>query len=191
MSLTFILGFLAGLLIIIAQATYINQIVKKEINPSVLSWFGWSLLMGISFVVQVIDYGWNYSLTGLGLSTLGCFTICLTAWFTKQYKISKADWIYLATGLVCVLFYVISKNPLLTTIIAVVADFILGMPTLLNAYYNPKLEKSRAWNIGFLSWTISLTNSVGEPFIYCIFPVYLFLYNGVMSVLTFFRKESE
>lgn len=191
MSLIFILGFLAGLLIIIAQATYINQIVKKEVTPSVLSWLGWSLLMGISFIVQLVHYGWNYSLTGLGLATIGCFSICLIAYFTKQYKLAKADWVYLVLGLICILFYVVSKNPLLTTIVAVLADFVLGIPTLISAYKNPESEKSKAWNIGLLSWSISLVICYGEPVIYWIFPVYLFLYNGVMSVLTFFRKDSE
>ncbi|MBC8047169.1 MAG: hypothetical protein H7Y00_10265 [Fimbriimonadaceae bacterium] len=178
------LGFVAGAFIIIAQIILLRDVYKRKISPGLLSWLGWASLMGISLIAQIFGKGWQWSLTGLLLSTLGCFAIFFTAWALKNYLVKKTDWIYLILGLICLLIYLASKDPWFTTGFAILADFIVGIPTLQHAYKNPASQKTSAWMFGFISWMFSLILCIGHSWLYAFFPIYLFLYNGVMIYLT-------
>ena len=179
-----ILSFLAGIFIFAAQITLVVDVFKRKISPSLLSWLGWALLIGTGFVAQVVEQGWEWSLLGLLLSTLGCFVIFFTAWILKNYLMVKSDWRFLILGLLCLVIYFISKDAWITTIFAIVADFIVGIPTLIHAHKNPVSQKSNAWMLGFVSWIFSLILCIGHSWLYALFPIYLFLYNGAMVYLT-------
>ena len=97
-------------------------------------------------------------------------------------------------GLICLGIYFISKDAWITTVFAILADFIVGIPTLKHAYNNPLSQKSNAWLLGFIAFTFSLIICIGHSLLYALFPIYLFLYNGAMLVLThryFVNKKSE
>lgn len=183
-----ILSLIAGAFILSAQIILIRDVVKKKIQPGLLSWAGWFLLMGTGLLSQILEGGWEWSLVGLLLSVIGCFAIFSISLFLKNYLLKKSDWYFLVLGLVCLLIYIASKDAWLTTGFAILADFIVGIPTLIHAYQNPKSQKTFAWTLGFVSWSITLLLCVGHSWLYAFFPVYLFLYNGVMILLTAKRK---
>jgi hypothetical protein len=190
-TIAFLIDFSAGILLTTAQLVYLKQVFKKEITPSLLPWLGWAFLLGISFLSQMLEFGWNWVLAGLLFSTIGCFTICVSAFLTKNYVIAKKDWAYLLAGLLCVLGYVLFTNPWLTTISAVIADLILGIPMILKAIKNPHTEKSRAWNIALISWSLTLFTCFDKSLLFALFPLYLFLFNGTMAWITYQKKEQR
>lgn len=179
-----ILSVAAGLLIFTAQVILLNDVIKNKISPGLLSWIGWSLLMGTSLISQILDAGWQWSLMGLLISTLGCLAIFFTAWKLNNYLFKKSDWTFLFLGLVCLIIYLKSKDPWLTTGFAILADFIVGIPTLLHALNQPKTQKTNAWLLGLISWAITLIICFGNSWLYALFPIYLFLYNIAMVILT-------
>jgi hypothetical protein len=178
------LGLLAGSLIATAQLIYLMNTLKRKVTPSVLSWLGWALLMGTSLVSQVLGIGWQWSLSSLLLSTIGATSIAITALCIRNFSLVKADWKFLVLGLGCIGIYFGSKDPWSTTIFAVVADLILGIPTLTKAYKDPVSERSFAWILGVASQTIALILCIGHDPLYLLFPTYLFLFNGAMAFLT-------
>ncbi len=184
------LSFLAGLFIVIAQITLLYDVYKRKISPGLLSWLGWALLMGTSLIAQLLHKGWESSLIGLGLSTIGCTLIFFTAWVLHNYLIKRSDWQFLFLGLLCLVIYLISKDPWLTTGFAILADFIVGIPTLRHAYKNPVSQKTSAWLLGFISWAFSLLLCIGHSWLYALFPIYLFIYNVAMIGLTSKRRLS-
>jgi hypothetical protein len=187
-SIELILSLLAGILIVLAQLIYISQVVKKQVTPSVMSWIGWAIFIGTSFIAQLIELGWNWSLIGLLLSTIGCATISVYSLLSKNFTLKNRDWIYLFAGLACIYLYVTFSDPLLTTLFAIAADFVLGIPTILKAIQHPKTEKSRAWGIAVASWTFTLIICLNHDLIYALFPIYLFCFNGMMVLLTSRRR---
>lgn len=185
-----ILGLLAGLIIGSAQLTYLLNTISKKVTPSVLSWFGWACLMGTSLVSQVVSLGWQWSQTQLLCSTAGCVAISSTALLTKNYSWRKADLTYLFIGLACVAIYLLSNNAWITTIFAVIADAILGVPTILKAWKDPGSERSVAWTLGVLSSSIALFICIGHAAIYYLFPVYLVIFNGILALITRRKRGS-
>jgi len=177
-------SLIAAIFIVTAQFILWRDVYKRKISPGILSWFGWFLLMGVSLVAQILVDGWKWSLTGLAMSAFGCMVIFTTAFTMKNYLLKNSDWIFLFLGMMCLILYLISKDAWITTGFAILADFVVGIPTLLHAYRNPISQKSKAWMLAFISWSFTLILCIGQPFLYALFPIYLFLYNIVMLVLT-------
>jgi hypothetical protein len=178
------IGLLAGVVIGSAQLIYLSNTLKKKISPSVLSWIGWACLMGTSLLSQVIGKGWQWSMTGILCSTIGCFAIAMVAFFSRNYSFKKSDLNFLAVGLVCIVIYLLSDDPWVTTVFAVIADAALGIPTIRKAYKDPASEKSVAWILGVISSVLALSICLHHDLIYVLFPGYLFLFNGGMVYLT-------
>ena len=164
----------------LAQVAYFRDILKRRVLPSVLSWFGWALLMGMGFLSVVLSEGWGWSHFGILVASIGCVIIAATALFTKQYSLEKRDWSFLFIGLICVVLYLLTEDALLTTIYAIIADFILAIPTIIKAHKDGSTEKSMAWYLGLATWLISLAICVNQDFIYALFPIYLILFSGMM-----------
>src|SRR5580692_8591426 len=176
-----IMGLLAGIVISVAQVIYVFNCLRKKITPSVLSWLGWACLMGTSLVSQIAHKGWQWSMTGIASSTVGCLVIAGVAW--------RSGLGFLLAGLGCVGIYVVSDNPWVTTVFAIIADGLLGIPTVVKAYREPALERSVAWLLGVVSSTMALIICVHHDLIYMLFPAYLLLFNGMMAVLTWGRRQ--
>jgi hypothetical protein len=115
---------------------------------------------------------------------LGSIVIGTTAFFCRNFSFNKKDWKYIVFGLICVVLYQFSKNAWYTTGFAILADLLLGIPTIENAYEHPQLERSAAWLLGVTSWSIALLVCINHNLLYALFPMYLFLFNGTMVVLT-------
>lgn len=181
---SFLINIFAGLFLASAQLVYIVQVVKKQVKPSVITWSGWSFLVGIALVSQCIEFGWEWALVGHLFSALGCTFIALFAFLSNNYTIYKKDWVYLTLGISCILLYVISSNALLTTLFAILADFILGIPTFVKAIKHPSTEKSKGWNIAIISWVLTILTCYQKELIYFLFPFYCLLFNLFMSYFT-------
>lgn len=186
-----ILGLLAGVVISTAQVIYLNNCLRRKITPSVLSWFGWACLMGTSLVSQIVSKGWQWSMTGIASSTVGCLAIAAVAWRSGNFSFRRSDLGFLVAGLGCVGIYLVSDNPWLTTVFAIIADGLLGIPTIVKAYREPALERSAAWLLGVLSSTLALIICIHHDLIYMLFPAYLWLFNGMMAVLTWGRRQAR
>lgn len=179
-----ILGVLAAVIISSAQVIYVINTIRRRIRPSVLSWVGWSFLMGTSVVSQVLAKGWQWSMTSVLSSAVGCLTIGLVALISRNYSLARGDWKFLGLGALCIGLYVLSGNAWITTIFAISADALLGIPTILKAVREPELERSPAWALGAASSALALVICFGHSWIFVLFPAYLFCFNGLMVWLT-------
>ena len=180
----FIVNLIAGLFLASAQSIYIVQIIKKQITPSLLTWMGWSILVTVALISQIVEYGWNWTLMGHLFSALGCTAIFIVSFVSKNFVILSKDWRYMYLGLGCIVLYLVFSDPWSTTIFAVLADGLLGMPTIIKAFHDPKTEKSVGWNIALGCWSLTLITCAGNHVIFILFPAYCFLFNAVMTYLT-------
>lgn len=191
MNMERILGILGALVISTGQVIYIFNCLRKKITPSVLSWFGWACLMGTSLVSQIAHKGWQWSMTSIATSTAGCLTIAVVAWLSGNFSFRRIDLLFLIAGLGCVGIYVVSDDPWVTTVFAIAADALLGIPTIANAVREPALERSPAWLLGVVAAATALVICFHHDLIYFLFPAYLFLFNGMMAVLTWGRRQKK
>lgn len=181
------IAVIASLLIVLGQVTYFFDVWKNKVQPSIMSWCGWALLMGTLCVAQYISVGWDWSLLSIITCTLGCIAIGTASILKKNYILAQRDWYFLFLGIFCIILYLISNDPWLTTIYAAIADLVIGLPTIIKAYKNPEKEKSKAWLISLASWSLTLAISFHHDLVYAIFPVYVWLYCACIVFLLYFK----
>ena len=184
-----LIGVLAAIVIGSAQLIYLTNTLHRKIKPSVLSWLGWACLMGTSVVSQLLSKGWQWSMTSVLCSAFGCLAIAGVAFFSGNFSLVRKDWSFLVLGLLCLSIYLLSSDPWATTLFAIGADGLLGIPTIGKAWRDPASEKSPAWVLGVISSALALIICVGHDWIYVLFPAYLLLFNGSMSWLTQVRPR--
>jgi hypothetical protein len=184
------IGVLAAIVIGSAQLIYLYNTLRKKITPSVLSWFGWGCLMGTSILSQVLSKGWQWSMLSILCSTIGCFTIAAVAFISRNFSYVRSDLKYLVIGLACVGIFLLSNDPWITTVFAVIADAVLGIPTIKKAVGDPALEKTPSWVMGVVSSLLSFLICLHHDPIYMLFPAYLLLFNGGMAWLTQVRRPA-
>ena len=189
MMLEKIAGVAAGLVIASAQLIYLTNTIQRKIKPSVLSWLGWAFLMGTSVLSQVLTKGWQWSQTSVLCSAFGCLAIAGVAFFSGNFSLLRKDWSFLILGLGCLGIYIFSNNPWATTLFAIAADGLLGIPTIGKAWRDPSSEKSPAWVLGVISSALALVICIGHDWIYVLFPAYLLLFNGSMCWMTRLRPR--
>lgn len=182
------LSIIAGLLLVAASYFYIRSVVTKnptkKITPRPLSWFGWTLMMGITLISQVVTKGVAWNQIGLFASTVACLSITVISVVIKNYTVKPMDWVCVVLGIACVAIYLSTQDAWLTTVVAIIADFIVAIPTIHNAIIDPSSEKTPAWTFGVISWSSTLIVCIGYPWLYALFPIYLFLVNATMILLT-------
>jgi hypothetical protein len=184
-----IIGIVTICLMVATQGIYIIDVIRKKIVPSLLTWFGWALLMGVSLIAQIVESGWTYSQFGMITAALGCLAIGVTALILNNYSLKKIDWFILGAGLLCLVLYLVSKNAWLTTIYSILADLIIAIPMLIKVVNEPESEKTNAWYISFVTWALTLIISFKHDLLYAIFPIYLFVFCVVIIVLM--NRKSE
>ena len=183
------IALIASVLILFGQFTYFIDVWKKKVKPSILSWYGWALLMLTLLFAQLLNIGWDWSLLSVMTCTIGCIAIGSASLIKKNYSLDSKDWRFISLGILCIVLYIISNNPWLTTIYAALADLVIGLPTIIKAYKDPINEKSNAWLISLFSWSLTLCISFNHAFIYAIFPIYVWLYCITIVYLIYFRKK--
>jgi hypothetical protein len=183
-----IIGVVIIFLMVITQVMYITDVVKKKIVPSLLSWFGWALLMGVSLWSQILESGWEYSQFGMITATIGCVAIGVTALALNNYSLKKIDWYILAAGLFCLVLYLVSKNTWLTTIYSIIADLIIAIPMLIKVVKYPESEKTNAWYISFVTWSLTLIICFNHDALYALFPIYLFIF--CLAIIILMNRKS-
>ena len=183
------LALVASLLIVLGQVTYFFDVWKKKVQPSIMSWYGWALLMGTLCTAQYISVGWDWSLMSIITCTLGCIAIGTAALLKKNYILASRDWYFLFLGIFCIVLYLISNDPWLTTIYATLADLIIGLPTIIKAYKDPVNEKSSAWLFSLGSWSLTLAISFHHDLMYAVFPVYVWLYCTYIVFLLYLKRN--
>ena len=182
-------GLLSAIIIFLSQIAYMINVAQKKVIPSILSWGGWSILMGTSLISILFKEGWEWRSATLLLSSFCCLIVFFIALRFRNFSLNKKDWNFLILGLLCIGSFLVFKTAWLTVGLAILADFVLGIPTILKAYNDPYTEKSITWPLGLLAWAITLVMCIVYTcsFASVLFPVYLFSFNGVMVYLTTFK----
>src|SRR6185312_14871726 len=111
MSSKEIFGIIAIAISLIAYIPYFRDIFANKTKPHALSWLIWSILTGIAFFGQVVG-GAGAGAWVNGFSTVMCFVVFIFGLVKGRANIIFIDWICLAGAGIAILFWFITKGPL-------------------------------------------------------------------------------
>ncbi len=191
-TLIAIIKVTAYLLIMFAQYRMIRRVASGRMKAVVLSWFGWSMLMGISVVAQLQAgaWAWDWNVFSVLLSALGCVLIGITGVWSGNYSRGKGDVLCLLAGLACMGVFLLSSDPWITTVLAITADLLVAIPMLERAFKDPAGHRTDAWPIVLFAWTLTATSILFDfSWLHLLWPLYLIGFSGLMTYMTFFRNQ--
>ena len=186
-----IIKITAYVLIAFGQYRMIRRVISGRMRSVVLSWFGWSLLMGISVVAQLQAQAWVWSwdLFSVLLSAAGCTFIGIAGLWSGNYSRGKGDVLCLLAGLACMAVYFLFTDPWTTTLLAIAADLLVAIPMLQGAFKTPADHRSEAWPIVLCAWILTTFSILFNfPWLHLLWPIYLIGFSGLMTYLTFFSE---
>ncbi|MBX4199117.1 hypothetical protein KW800_02470 [Candidatus Parcubacteria bacterium] len=185
-----ILGAISGIMAMLAVIPYIRDIFKGQTRPNIFSWALWVLLLSISIAAQVsAGASWSlYLLIGDLIGTSTIFFLCISGYGYKEY--GRVEWICTALAIIAIVSWQITSQPVLAIIFSVIADSLASVPTIIKAYKDPSSEHSAQWLIIASAAVLAVISTTIWDASNLIFPIYLFLVNGSIGLISLIRGKS-
>src|SRR4051812_32078548 len=116
-----ILGIVATIIALVSYLPYFRDIVAGKTRPHAFTWLIWGVLTIIAFVGQLSGHAgpgaWVTAFTALV-----CIVIAAIAAFGGNREIVTLDWIALTGAVVALLFWFVTRGPLLSVILITIID---------------------------------------------------------------------
>lgn len=142
---------------VIAGAKYFVATVKRQVQPSPVSWFFWGLTAMIAFGVQLSQEGGVQALTTLALGIGPVAVFAVSMWFQRgAIRLSRLDKgmvVMASVGIICWLF---TKDAMLALWFSIIADAVSSVPTLVKSYANPGSEQALPYLLSCSSMVCAL-----------------------------------
>jgi hypothetical protein len=150
-----IFAIIGALLAIAGNLPYLNDVIKKKVQPHPYTWFVWSIVSGVTFFGQVAK-GAGVAAIAFGASEI--FTIIIF-FFSLSYgfkNIPKKDSYFLFAALLGIVPWIILNDPTWSVIIMVIIDLIAFIPTLRKTWFKPKTESPMLYGSNVLRHGLAL-----------------------------------
>lgn len=181
-------GFIiiAILLRLASGASYFRATWQGRAQPSLVSWFFWSVTALIAFVVQMVkgDGVSAWVTLAIGLSPIA---VCVAALYRGAYKtgFSRSDKWCAALTVIGIVLWLISNNPLAALFMSILADIFSSIPTILKSWRAPHTEYPLAYVLSIVSMAITLLTITNWDITNWLFAAYILAINATY-VLTIF-----
>lgn len=178
MEIKAVFGILSTIFTLIGAVSYLKSIYKKEINPQILSWFGWAFITLIGAVAMYTS-GSRWSVLFIFSNSLSCFSIAIYSIYKKigVWSTTIYDYVFFILGILGIILWQIFNNPLIAILLSVLADFCFAIPTLIKVYKNPRSEKAKNWIPYCVAGLFGLLALGSFSLSEILYPVYIFTIN--------------
>jgi len=174
---SYCIGIAIGLRLL-ASVSYITALVKGRVKPSLVSWFFWGLTAMIAFVAQLYQHvgmqAWTTFAVGIGPVTV--FILALVKGRYDKHFSPTDIW---CGALTCIgiTLWLLTKQPLVALTMALLADFVSGIPTIVKCYRRPHTEQALPYCLSVASMVVTLGTLQEWRFADWAFPAYILLTN--------------
>lgn len=157
--------------------SYLISTVKGKTKPNRVTWFLWALAPLIAFSAQLHE----------GVSVLGSLTtfmvgfnpalIFIASFVNKKayFKATRLDYVCGALAILGLIGWKLSHDANLAILLAISADALAGVPTIIKSYKEPETENYKVFIGGFLSAAITLLTIKVWHFANYAFTLYILL----------------
>jgi hypothetical protein len=180
-----IVSLILGLLIYVP---YFLSIVKKQASPHIFSWFTWGLLTGLGFILSLTSGGGQGAWV-FGLESFLCFMVALYALFQKEKNITRSDQLVFGAALIITIFYIFTKNAVISVILAAVIDGLGFIPTFRKSYLKPNSEPLLSYLFSSLAFLFSLGALNTYNFVTVFYAVALAVTNSSLIIFLIARRK--
>lgn len=188
MSYKEILGIIATVIAFVSYIPYIRDVLTGKTKPHAFSWLVWALLTGIAFFGQLAG-GAGAGAWVNGFTAVICFIIFIFGISKGRKNIIPIDWISLGGAAVAIIFWFVTKGPLLSVILITLIDALGFFPTFRKSFHKPHEETVITYFLSGLKYVIALFALQKVSLVTALFPSYLIVANWTFVVMVLMLKK--
>ena len=164
---------------------------KGRVKPNKVTWFFWGAFPMIAFAAQLSQ--------GVGLIAWATFVagappvlVLIGSFFSKEayWQTRRIDYGFAAAGFLSIIAWQVTLIPDIALTCALLADFLVALPTLIKAYRFPETENGIAYGVSAFGFLIAVLAVPEWTYRNAAFVVYLFLLNLCLAVLAARRSAA-
>ncbi|BDU68396.1 hypothetical protein GETHOR_04970 [Geothrix oryzae] len=163
---------------------YLYETLLGKAQPNRVTWLLWGIFPMVIFVAQRAQgvAGVSWASLAAGLTPL---LIVVASFFNRQayWKSEPRDYYLMAAAIFGIILWVVTDQPNLALLFALLADMLAGIPTLIKAHRHPHSESWVAYAVSAFGFGISLLSIQTHNFENTTFVAYVFLLNGALALL--------
>jgi len=179
------LGIIIGLL---SFVPYFRDIFRGLTKPHVFSWFIWSLLVGITFLIQVAEGG-GVGAWVTGIEALCCAAVTIFAYTRGEKNITRSDWICFVLALFAIVLWRLADQPLAAVILVLVADMLGYIPTLRKSYSKPHEETASQYALSAVHWVLAISALQVFMLTTWLYPAWMAVFDSVLVATLLIRRR--
>ena len=174
-----LVGIIAGIVYTIGYLPYIREVRSGTTKPNLASWIGWSFVLLIGSAAQIAK-GASWSVLLPIAALIGDMIVTILAFRKGYVHFSVLDKTCLGLGVAAILLWLITNEPLTALILAVSADFIVGVPTFVKTFKDPLSEGPMGWGFFALGSLLAFGATAQFDINNLAYPVEFVLLNGIV-----------
>jgi Ca2+/Na+ antiporter len=182
------LGALSVAIALVAYGIYGWQTARGEIRPHPLSWLIFGTLTATGYWIQR-DQGAGAGSWVMGATAVICFVLCIASFAMGERKYSRRDWAFLFAAALVFLFYVGTREPTVSAILATVVDVLGYGPTINKANERPYSDSVTSFALNSVKFIPSLFAMDSFSIATMIYPSTLIVVNAAVAGLLLWRRR--
>lgn len=157
MDLKIVFGLAAALLATGSTYLYVRDIFRGNTKPHIYTWIIWTILTLIGFLGQLLG-GAGPGAWATGVTSLFCVLILMLAFKYGTPDINNFDKLCLILALISIIPWLLTKNAVLSVILATLTDVIGFLPTMRKTWHAPKSESLGSMYLDALKHGLSIAS---------------------------------
>lgn len=172
-----------------AYTIYIGQTAKRKgVQPHPLSWILWGVVTGVAYLVQM-ERGGAAGSWVTGFTSCVCFLIGGFSLVKHTWRFSRFDKVSIWFGIGVLLFYIFSKNPTHSAVLATIVDVVGYLPTIRKGWFEPHKDSATSFSLNSLKFVPALFALESYSVATWLYPATLVVVNGGVATLLLVRRR--
>lgn len=184
-----VLGITATAIAFVSYIPYFRDIFKGKTRPHAFSWLVFGIITIIGFAGQLTG-GAGAGSWVTGFSGLVCFVIFYLALTRGEKNILFVDWLSLVGAFVAIIFWVLTKGPLLSVVLITLISLLGFFPTIRKSYQKPNQETLSSYALSGFKFLLGLFALNNFTVVTALYPIAIIIINwAFVGMLVVRRKQ--
>jgi hypothetical protein len=185
-----ILGWIA---VALAFACYIPifwGIFLGTVKPHLYTYLVWSIITTLGFLASWFSGGAAGS-WALGFSALFCIGVFILSFRYGTKDVTHSDALYTVAAVLTIVPWLLTKDPTLSIILAVLIEILSFFPTLRKTWNDPYSEPFSSWSLNTLKHGVSILALSSFSVATVLYPAVLVVMNALLAGEIIFRRSKK
>ena len=182
-----LMGALSVAIALFSYALYVWKTFRAHARPHPLSWLIFGVLSGTGFLIQ-LDQSAGAGSWVMGVTAAVCFMLCLIGFWQGERTFPWYEWAFLAAAAIVFAFYLWSRQPAASAILASVVNVLGFGPTLTKAWSRPHSDSASTFMLNGLKFVPSLWAMDSVTIATCVLPASLVVTNLAVAAIIAARR---